>query len=566
MDTLKGALKLWGTMDSDKNLQIRNEAHWAYLMMGNKLERALNQSAIEMALPFGMQRNLIPISLDRRGSESKFKKLQPNDFQVIKDPLVSSFTEHQNRKLQPRQNVYESRIKFIPHRAFQDRPITTAQRNNALNNNFTFDPTALLFFKEEGRREFNKTNLTSNASGSVSGDKSHLGAVMSYGCWLLSSQDVANYSVIPPTLNNKIRSLKSIEFIAQELANLDGIGDAIEFVALHRFESIEGAKCSNYRKVSIIMSRLRRKINGQEMKLLILNCDGKIKFSSDDIKHCSASHLYKSEIELHLGDVVFLMRGSADVELRLISEALKCESLGYDFESEILNMLESVSSLSALIVSKVTKSMDFDESFNKKTLGDTGRFGLKHICHLDTKIGQLVKEPQPGMIGSTTRHSVIYRPNYFGALHHDASKINRFRDTINYVIRKVGDERNLNCRLEQEGSAGIFKRLSDIQYFAYLLLLPNGKIHLGLGGGAKCLVISKSTGIRLIEESILRSLENVQDADRILFLSPHFPTSKLLERDFIGSEEKMMKELLVDSQLNVNNFKLSMVLFEINAA
>lgn len=673
------------------------------------LKSPLNQSIIENRLPFGMKRELYPLRIReveynraiaiRNTSASTtttaatssgsdvYNILKASDFlaNLSKDPWVYNFNSlypraSNTRRIEPKimisnncsSNIEQQqpkRLKFIQHRViekFKNERNGSDLESSGLSNNYNsrilyFDPTAILFFKENS--ELAMTNLTSNANGTVSLDKNHMGAVLTFGCWLLSLPDINKYSLIPHTQNNKLRGLKCAEFLAQEWMSLEGIGDEIEFVALTRnYEQINANLSTtstttttttttinsikpNLMKV-LISRKSSRSRSGplDNMEIFVFDCKGRIKFNSLNIeaKIINSSSLFNCEIEVFEGDVIILTKGiDMKIILTKISKIIYETLFFNDLEPKLRTEIEMNGGIQihlggALIVSKVHKFNEFNRSFStikdeddfeneiddkvqcleindadvlygitdsNSTNGTNGNsinstdsnsinikhnhnhyMNIKYICHLDTKIGKIVNDPAPGSFGCTTRHSVIFRPNYFAALHHDASKINRFNDTINYLIRKIGDENNLGKKLEQEGDDGmIFRRLSDIQYFAYLLRVPfpSVKIHLGLGGGAKCVVIRKFKSknnknvkkfeLEVYERPILRRLEyEIEMIDKtiytisfLLLLSPHFSIDLIKSVNFNGNIRKFMEELMIKCEVDVFSIKVSMALFEL---
>ena len=658
------------------------------------LKSPLNQSIIENLLPFGMKRELNPLriraveysraiairntsaSTTASGSDV-YNILKASDFlaNLSKDPWVYNFNSlypraSNTRRIEPKimiSNNYSSnvepqqpkRLKFIQHRVIEkfknERHGRDSESGLGSNYNYKsnsrvlyFDPTAILFFKENS--EFVMTNLTSNANGTVSFDKNHMGAVLTYGCWLLSLPDINKYSSIPHTQNNKLRALKCAEFLAQEWMSLEGIGDEIEFVALTRnYEQINANLSTTTTTpinsikpnlMKVLISRKRSKSQSQSgpldnMEMFVFDCKGGIKFNSLNIelKFINSSSLFNCEIEVFEDDVIILTKG-IDIKIiltkvsKIIYETLFFKDVEPKLRTEIeMNGGIQIHLGGALIVSKVHKFNEFNRSFsmiiddeddfesddkvqcldindanvpysrNSNSNNDNDKsikmkhdhnynhhMSIKYICHLDTKIGKIVNDPAPGSFGCTTRHSVIFRSNYFAALHHDASKINRFNDTINYLIRKIGDENNLGKKLEQEGDDGmIFRRLSDIQYFAYLLRVPfpSVKFHLGLGGGAKCVVIRKCKSnnknnvekfeLEVYERPILRRLEyEIEMNDKVIYsisflllLSPHFSIDLIKSVNFNGNIREFMEELMIKCEVDVFSIKVSMALFEL---
>lgn len=540
------------------------DAIWNRLMNFH-LNCAQNQSIVENRLPFGMKRQLTPLRFSRQllnMNQVINKKLTVE----IKDPWMS-LNRYGILKPKPLYDQVNNsnKIKFIPHRIVTK--CSSCSIDDSMGKALKFDPSALLFFKDDYIEV--KTNLTSNANGTVSCDKNHLGAILKQGCWLISQPDLLAFpsSNLPQTMNNKLRGIKYAEFIAQEWSNLEGFGEEVEFVALSRSEP---------NRNTILMSK--RSLEGGMSIFIIDGSDNSIKFQGNSFDLEFDGSIYERNVTVEGGDLIILMKSKEPEKIVSIICGLKCE-ITEDFESKLLAKLRGFYGISCLLVSRVCLNNNFDESFANERC-------LSYVCHLDTKIGSIVNEPKPGPFGCTTRHSVIYRQGYFAALHHDASKINRFPDTINYIIRKLCNENNLRRRLEQEGDESILKRISDIQYFAYLINCKE-KILLGLGGGSKCLVITEQDGelkmkeIKIYEMSILIDL-GIDLSDHVLkeshdpqdfrdskvyhfiLLSPHFPTF-LIKSINANDVKSFLDELLKISGVDPFSFKVSMAHFKLES-
>lgn len=521
------------------------EEMW-YRLYNFHLLAAMNQSNVEQRLPFGSTRILTPLNRFK----DALKLLKPEDFLFrMKDLSFLRFDEQiLNRKLEPKQRLEpesKQRFKFVQQNG-------NSCETKEVEKMLKFDPSAILFFKESG--EFLRSNITSNINGSVSNDKFQLGSILNQGCWLTSLNDlyILNNSsfvdVLPKVLNNKLRCLKYAEFVSQEGAELKRFGNEVEFISIDP-------------KGTILMGR--KQDLEFKMHLFVADKNGIMKFSSNLYQRTSNDSIYKQQVKLENGDLIVITRSKQDLDVKKIIETvLKC-SLDQDLEEEILSCIDINMHPSAILVSKLHLIKDFDEAFSN----NNHALSIKYVSHLDSKIGQLVSHSCPGQYGYTTRHSAIYREDYFIALHHDASKINRFSDTINYIIRKLGKSSNLGKRLEQEGEDCVLKRISDIQYFAYVLRLKSGKIVLGLGGGAKCVILSEKLNqvsvISVHEVPILIELKEIRPSDQVILLSPHFPPTDLIKEINAVNIQEWIKELLKkSSQVDFKSFKVSLVHFE----
>ena len=189
-----------------------------------------------------------------------------------------------------------------------------------------------------------------------------------------------------------------------------------------------------------------------------------------------------------------------------------------DLEERVLEILPP--GTSALVASQLGSKNRLDQLLQSSVHPSTA---ISHVTHLDTRRGCLVEDVQPGRFGSTTRHCVIYRPPFLAALHHDASKINRFSPTIDYILKKI-----LRARAEHGNSTILtlnLKRISEIQYFAYVVS-HRGFLYCSVGGGASILLV-RGRERRVIDES--GSIHQIQldtttstSTTTIFLLSPHF--------------------------------------------
>lgn len=498
------------------------------------LSSALNQSNVELSLPFGMKRQLKPLKIRRRSDEIDM---------ILDDVLIKLKPDYYDLKMRAgvNGNGNGNKIKFI-----NQKPILSIPTVN-LENCLKFDPSAILFIKEN---EFLRTNLTSNANGTVSNDKNYLSGVLNnQGCWLICLPDIFKFE-LPEIQNNKLRSMKYLEFITQEWDGGidDSFGNEVEFIALNVEEA---DKFGILMKAWILISKKAQRIGGMYVK--VFDCKGQLKIEINARNHVVNGSITRIPLIIENGDTAILCKGGnifGDISFNLED----------DLESKMA--CDSISGVKALIISRVHFKYEFDELFKKHPSSPS--HVIEYVCHLDTKVGEIVNDPKPIPFGCTTRHSVIYRNGYLAALHHDASKINRFPDTINYIIRKMINPENLSKPLEQEGTGnfGVLKRISDIQYFAYFIKSPKSNgFYLGLGGGAKCILMSHDLKrIKIYEHLALIFIpaEEFRNFPNLILLSPHF--SPISSMNF-GSVKEWMLSLL--KGIERRNFKLSMAYFKL---
>lgn len=514
-----------------------NETIWMRLKNFRFITASLNQSVIENRLPFGMKRHLTPLYV-----YEDLPLLKASNFSLkdAKDETILSF-----KRIEPKiETNFVNKYKFIPHKVISACTSCVIKDSGREKK---FDPLAILFFNPD----FVRSYLTSNANGSVSNDKRLLGAILKQSCWLLSYGDlIKNDLNLPLIQNNKLRCLKYAEFVAEEWQNIKIFGKDVEFIAI---EKVDDAKSDVY--------QVLKSTKGDDLHLFIIGKEGNLKFTTKHlVDFVEIDSILRINVKIESSDTIFMIRGgnNSNFEELLAGKNFAIFGLNEDFEQRALDLLKTTTDISALMISRLSFANEFDKSY----IIDDDQ-GIKYVSHLDTKVGRIVGNPIPGPFGFTTRHSVVYRTGYFAALHHDASKINRFPDTINYIIRKMGNEVNLGRRMEQEGDESVLKRISDVQYFAYLLR-RTGKYYLALGGGAKCLVLSKDLlSVTVYEVPILMEIPlNVHD--QVILVSPHFPPAVLIKSIRAPTIQEWIRRLIQLSEVDVNSFKVSLAHFEIN--
>ena len=248
-------------------LMTENEMIWNKLKTFRFLNSSLNQSIIENRLPFGMKRHLTPLNISE-----PFPVLKASDFIIkFKDPNL-----FKRIRIEPRiENNCVNKIKFIPHKIISGESFVSIEESE-----IKFDPSAILFFNTKDDGSFIKTNLTSNAHGSVSNDKNQLSAILKESCWILSFSDLIKNLKrfnLPQIQNNKLRSLKYVEFISNEWKELKGFGEEVEFISITRSDNNNnGNNGNNGNNFSVLKS----KRNSKNLNLFLIGKDGNLKFST----------------------------------------------------------------------------------------------------------------------------------------------------------------------------------------------------------------------------------------------------------------------------------------------
>lgn len=550
------------------------------------LSKALNPTPVENNLPFGMDRDLRPL----KRSEKDFDRI--GALKRVADYKLR--LERMSYKSRDTPIQFNKMIKFVPHKSMITTPtITNDHYDNG--SSIKLDSSALLFFKEE--EDFcdsgsgmsmnfvsQMTNLTSNANGTVSNDKKSAGGIFQTACWLVSTGDLIQNSgmmeILPAVQNNKLRILKCLEFLDEEWRGIGpDLGTILDFVAL--------TKCQETGEWTLLKSD-RRISQSNESDIYIYDKEGELKYSTDG-SDCSRNIINSQRIRIQLGlkiehgDLILAIKHHHHNNIKKkkvirdvldgLCEILKRNSMIDDYEKiceDYFHVKGGSFGIEAVLVSRVTDGMkEFEKVFKRtnltiKTSSSSSSMMIKYVSHLDTKIGSIVTQPPPGTFGSTTRHSVIYRPAYFAALHHDASKINRFPETLNYIIRKLLDPQNVGSNL-----ATRIKRISEIQYYAYVVrkieVGSGSGFVMGLGGGAKAVLIQNEIVFihespRIVEINLKPFTSLKKSPINLLLLSPHF---SLQNFDFNRpSIEEIISELTRQID-DMTNFKVSLSHFQL---
>jgi hypothetical protein len=107
---------------------------------------------------------------------------------------------------------------------------------------------------------------------------------------------------------------------------------------------------------------------------------------------------------------------------------------------------------------------------------------IRHALHTERKGLLAVDQPWAYAI---TKHSFLLRP-YLAMIYADASKINRFCPTIEFVIRKAASSIILGRPLTDS-----LRKLSEVQHQAGAIIRPGGKLRYWGTGGAFLVLIDR---------------------------------------------------------------------------
>jgi hypothetical protein len=516
-----------------------------------KLPGPLLVSRLEERLPFGMMRRIPMIGRDGKDdfdAANLIMSMKNPVMSIRKNPVNTlmtsmnvpmttiqpntskskhlTFTEYKQLNFNPAHSAHPAHSVHSVHSARPTLPNSHIPTATALY----FDQSLVMFTRDNGA--MNPTLISSNFNGSVSGDRQHFGAILRTGCWLLPTGAALAHPRLPPTANNKLKLIKCAEFMAREwptgvnVSQLGGLAivrpERAVLTAQPNLLSVVGAAVDG---------------GGGGLYWMVLN---RRSFGWKD-------HLLPFSFTAQEGDWLVLMRSlqgapSPDFlsdlkELLLVSDALD------DLEVKVKEILPT--SLTALLLSRISFPNRLDHLISPSVTGK-----LSHVTHLDSRRGGLTADVEPGRFGSTTRHCVIFRPPFLAALHHDASKINRFAPTIDYIIKKVLREGRLDLR-----------RISEIQYYAYVIS-KGGYLYCVVGGGACIVLLEGDNGsiTRVIEEAQLIYKLPCPRRAQIMLLSPHLYTL----RNHVDPKASLL-QYCRERQIDLHHPKLSFAQFSLDS-
>lgn len=368
------------------------------------------------------------------------------------------------------------------------------------------------------------TNLTSNQHGTAMADKQHHSAVMTDVAMIVSIDAPSLFPNYRPTINNKLKFLKFAEHLVERLSGhflhqqpLDfGTWGGLELAVVYRQSSPVGDErryhvLRHAHNVGIAIYRQGCRI------FPVSDEECRVFWNGPTKRGESPAH---RQIDLQDDDMVFLCRGYAQylehVDL-LAREAARVEP-GGDLDALLPAQGHLLRGEETAIVLSVVGSV-FDRHIEQN-----GPLSVKHLLHLE-KDGQVaLEDPWPYAI---TKHTLVMR-SYLAMLYSDASKINRFSPTIEFILRKA-----LACPLGVPLNASLDK-LSDTQYMAGAIVTREGRLRYWAINGAFLALIRHAPNGAAMRQTIFPGLEDlthessaisvgeveVSAGDRILLLCP----------------------------------------------
>ena len=337
------------------------------------------------------------------------------------------------------------------------------------------------------------TNLTSNQYGTATADKTHYAAVMTDSLLCTSLNLLEAFTdEYKPTVNNKLKALKFMEFLQERfqlhfcgsrsiddrLAGEAAVGEDV-VVAYRMPESLLGqyghrGSFHVLRQGSGVGVAIYR---GSQR--LYSSCPSAGRFVSPRLESLAMamgadrSHDVLKGVER--GDCVVIYRGGGVRVADVLAGELAGRPVGSDLDASVDRLNASLNSKSAVIVLTAVLGDTFDELYAQP-------HQLRHIVHTERKGHLAIDQPWPYAI---TKHSFLLRP-YLAMIYADASKINRFSPTIEFIVRKaMAGEASGRCLTER------LEKLSEIQHMAGVVLVAGDQLRFWGTGGAFLILVDR---------------------------------------------------------------------------
>ena len=326
------------------------------------------------------------------------------------------------------------------------------------------------------------TNLTSNQSGTAAADKEHFAAVMQ-DCVIATSVDFINaFPDYRPTVNNKLKPLKFIEFIQEQLylhyadptGFVNNIPSKDDLVFLYRTPESLLSKRPGMSKFKIFRHsrNLGIAIYRKGQRIFPVTPEDISDFWLEIPRNKSVVSVEKSMDDLQDDDLVMICRGYVDHledEADFLAEDASKVPPGGDLD-DILppqgHVLDDLKGETAAILAIL--GTEFDEY-----MLEGAHFRVRHVIHVEKSGHTAIDEPWPYAI---TKHTLVLRP-YLAMLYSDASKINRFSPTIEFVLKKA------KAAPIGESILDFLGKLSEIQHMAAAMVVGD-KLRYWATGGA----------------------------------------------------------------------------------
>lgn len=326
------------------------------------------------------------------------------------------------------------------------------------------------------------TNLTSNQSGTAAADKEHFAAVMQ-DCVIATSVDFINsFPDYRPTVNNKLKPLKFIEFVQEQIylhysestGFLSSIPSKDDLVFFYRLpdnlaaKHPEMARFRIYRHSKNIGIAVYR--NGQ--RIFPVTPEDIADFWSEVPRNKPVVSKERTMVDLKDDDMVLICRGYGDnleSEADSLAEDASKVTVGGDLDDMLPppgHVLDDLMGETATVIAVL--GSEFDEHMLRGS-----QYRVRHVIHVEKSGHTAIDEPWPYAI---TKHTLVARP-YLAMLYSDASKINRFSPTIEFILKKA------KAAPLGESILKLLGKLSEIQHMA-AGIVSGDKLRYWASGGA----------------------------------------------------------------------------------
>ncbi len=336
------------------------------------------------------------------------------------------------------------------------------------------------------------TNLTSNQYGTATADKSHFASVMNDSVICTSLGVLEHFSdEYQPTVNNKLKPLKFMEFLQERfqmhfcgsksvLNQLKRLPDTEQIAIVYRMSE---ALRREYGHLGELHLLLKGPILGiaiyqrESGKRTYSNSMYTGRFVSPDLDLIVASGSNHDVIKSGIqdGDLIIQFRGNC---LR-VCDALAAQLISVPAGSDLDEIVEVFNSKLDPKIANIASVSVLGSKFDEFYLQD---HQIQHSLHTERKGLLAIDQPWSYAI---TKHCFVLRP-YLAMLYADASKINRFCPTIEFVIRKAASQSLLGIPLT-EG----LTNLSEVQHMTGVMIRPNGKLRYWGTGGAFVVLVDR---------------------------------------------------------------------------
>ena len=333
------------------------------------------------------------------------------------------------------------------------------------------------------------TNLTSTQHGTAASDKRHIAAVLRDACLVATLDAIDAFPEYRQTLNNKLKALKVMEFLHERLAyHLVG-GRPVAFDTWPRGAELCGVlripDSRATRENAALQPPYRIVRRGRSLNVCVFRAGQRIfpapgaededaRFWATGPTRDAPAALHWLKFDLRPDDLVFVCRGYAGRDrdaldqLQAMARAVRLAGPVGDYDRVLPAQGHTRhGDETGCLVARV--GSDFDAPIEAACA-----LRLRHVLHWERCGEPSAEPPWPYAI---TKHSVLHRP-YLAMLYLDASKINRFHPTIDFLVRKVR-----GCA-PGAPVPPLLAKLSDIQHMAGVMLVRGCSARLWATSGA----------------------------------------------------------------------------------